>query len=261
MGAECPLGSTGRPRGVEDGGVVIGVHLHGGQIHLIGDIAHHLPEAGVSRRRRMGGDGPSHHDRLQGRHPVDHVAQPFEPLTVTEQHLGPRVTQAVVQLLGAPPRVQGHDDRSRRRCRPERQRPLGHVAHGHRHPVAFPDPVAIPEDAGQVRGDAEVLLEAVALVLVDQEGGVAVAPTRAQDVRQGRRRPLPHPRLDPPHQGLVHLEHLAGSGQRCVRLGKGQGHQTTKRLSHPPRTRSATDAGVSSRASGATASTIARWSA
>ena len=97
------------------------------------------------------------------------------PLGVDEGDLGAGVLEPVAQLLAAPPGVEGHHDGAGQGGGPEGHDPLGDVAHDDGDPVALLRPRTRAEPVGQRAGDAVVLGEGRALVLVDQEGGVAVA--------------------------------------------------------------------------------------
>jgi hypothetical protein len=61
-----------------------------------------------------------------------------------------------------------------------------------------------------------VLGEGGPLVLVDEEGGVAVAEGQIEDGAQRRRRVLPGAGGDAADVALFHLEQLAGGGQRAL---------------------------------------------
>ena len=80
------------------------------------------------------------------------LGDPLGPFEVGDQHLAARVGQAVRQLRTRPPRVERDDHCAGGGGAPERDAPLGEVAHGDRHPIARPDAVVVDEAAGERRG-------------------------------------------------------------------------------------------------------------
>ena len=79
----------------------------------------------------------------------------------------------------------------------------------------------VPQPVRQRAGDPVVLGEAGPLVLVDQEGGVAVAEGQVEDGAQRRRGVLPRAGGDAPDGALLHFEQLARRRQGRVGLGEG----------------------------------------
>ena len=73
---------------------------------------------------------------------------------------------------------------------------------------------------GQRAGDAVVLGERRPLVLVHQEGGVAVGERHVEHGPQRRGSVLPRPGRDAEEVALLHLEDLARCGERRGRLGE-----------------------------------------
>ena len=85
----------------------------------------------------------------------------IESLLVDEQHGRSRVVQAVDQLVGGPPGVEGNDDRPRNHRSPKGDDPLGQVSRGDGDAIALGD--AIFDEALRERGrETVVLLEGVA---------------------------------------------------------------------------------------------------
>ena len=152
------------------------------------------------------------------------LPQPVGPFAVAEDDLGPAVTQPVLELGARPPGVQRDDHAAGGGRRPERDRPLREVAHCDRHTVALPDAEAVDQRAGEGGRGPVVLGEAQLLVLVDDEGGLAVGPAQLEDRPQARWGVLPHSRGPPGDLHLLDLEQLAGSGEGGGGVGDGQCH-------------------------------------
>ena len=137
--------------------------------------------------------------------------------------LAARVGEAVRQLRTCPPRVERDDHRAGRGGAPERDAPLGEVAHGDRHPIAWPDTVVLDEATGERRRRRGVGTERDAveraghgawrLAVVDEELGVAVEAAEIEQLAQGRRGVLPCPQGDAVDDDVLHLERCAGGRQ------------------------------------------------
>ena len=126
-----------------------------------------------------------------------------------DQELRPRVAEPVLELGPRPPRVEGHDDRAGSSRRPERDRPVGEVAHRDRDTVALAHTEVVDESVSE-RGDrGEVLSEGERLVFVHEEGEVAVGEALLEHRAERGRGELPRAGGDPPDLHLFHLEHLA----------------------------------------------------
>ena len=183
-----------------------------------------LAPGGLGDGQRRGGLGAvlvGHDHGAERRQAVEVGPDPLDPLGVHEGHLGARVLEPVAQLLAAPPRVQRDDDGAGQRGGPEGHDPLGQVAHDDGDPVALFDPEGGAQPVGQGAGDAVVLGEGRALVLVDEEDGVAVAERHVHDGAQRGRRVLPDPRRHPADVELLHLEELPRGGERGVGIRDG----------------------------------------
>ena len=164
-------------------------------------------------------------DGLEVLEPAGDGPDALGPLGVDEDHLGTRVLEAVTQLLAAPPRVERHDDGAAEAGRPEGHDPLGQVAHDDCHPVALLDAEGGVQPVGQAAGDAVVLGERGALVLVDEERLVAVGEGHIEHDAQVGWRVLPGAGEDAADVALFHLEDLARRGQGGVGLSDGHaGH-------------------------------------
>ena len=218
MGAERALGLAGRARRVEDRRVVLGLERHDGHLGLdrspIG--AEDLLEA-IDPGSALPGLGPG--DDHPGSGP-----EAFEPLAVDEHHSRPAVAEPVLELGCRPPRVEGHDDRTRDCGRPEGQGPFGVVAHRDGDPVALLDAEVGGQPPSQ-RGDLTVVLvERRAFVLVDEERRVAVQPAQLEDASQRRRCVLPYTRRHSADLELVDLEELARRGEGGIYICNRRDH-------------------------------------
>ena len=223
VGAQGALRPARRARGVEDGGVVVGVdgdvrQRRVRQVLPAVDGTDHALEAHRPRTRVGAGGKPGDVDLLEVRQFVQVRGDALQPLVVHEGDPGPGVGQAVLELGSRPPSIQRRDDRTGEDAGVEGHRPFGQVAHDHRDPVALADPVRL-ELAGQGDGGAGKGLVGRAVVLVDQELPRPEGPAVQEDVPQGRRRVLPGPLPDAPDDKLFHLEALARRRQARVRLG------------------------------------------
>ena len=148
---------------------------------------------------------------------------PREALAVGDQHLRTGVGEAVGELGTGPPRVERHDHGADACRRPERQHPLGVVAHGDRHPVAGAHTDVVRQAAGQHVHHLVGAGVAEALVLVDEVGRVAVGGARLPDGAQRRRRVLEDPQPGAVDVGLDDLEHLTRTGHGRSRRGGAHG--------------------------------------
>ena len=227
MRADGALGMARGARRVEHRRVVVGRELdlrrcRGGtdrtDVLVEVDGAHALVRGTQTRRslRVLADD----HDRRQVGKVVQRTANPLEALFVDEEHRTARVTEAVLQLLGGPPRVDRDDDGAGQHRAPERDDPLGKVSRRDRHAVALDDPVG-EEAVGERGRGAVVLVEGEALALVDEEVTRRVEQREVEYLTQRRRRVLPHRHLDAVDGRALRLEHRA----RRRHLGRGLGHR------------------------------------
>ncbi len=107
---------------------------------------------------------------------TEHGCEAVGPLRVGHDHDAAGVLEGKGQLLGAPPHVEGDGDGAGQQRPPERDDPLGQVAHGDGHPVPLGDPVVRTQATGKGGGEPVVVGEGDVLVLVDEEVGGAMAP-------------------------------------------------------------------------------------
>ena len=138
------------------------------QIVLVDEARRHArvarirDELGERTRRRVGRVGADDEHVLQLADLRQPLADHREALDVGDQHLGARVDETELELLGLPPRVQRHEDRAEDRARPPRDHPLGNVRGHQRDPIA-----ALDAELGQLRREHArapvVLAERVAL--------------------------------------------------------------------------------------------------
>ncbi len=173
VGDRGALGLAGRARRVEDREDVVLVDGDVGErARVVGDEQLH-----PGTRHAVGLVEVHHEDVLEGGDVLDDVVDDHPPLRVAEEHLGPRVAEREVQLLGLPPRIQRHARGADARTRPEHHHPLDRVRGEHRDAVAA-------LDAQLAQGDARLAGEGV--VLAEREPAVALdEPVRS---RPGRRR-------------------------------------------------------------------------
>ena len=161
MGADRALRASRRARGVEDRRVVVGVDLDLGcggvashvaaqlveEPHLCGRLDEEVAElvvAEVEAALVTGDDlevrGSSvlvdDHDEPGRVLPAQVRRKPRQPLEVAEHDPRPGVRDAVGELVAGPPGVEGDRDAARGDRGPERDHPLGKVAHRDRHAVA-----------------------------------------------------------------------------------------------------------------------------
>ena len=222
----APLGFPGRARGVEDGGVVLGLDGHVGQgdVAASSDVAH---QVGERRRRAPATPGRSWTGRpvLVGDHHRPQVGelgevgqQAVEAAAVDEGHGGARV--------GRPYWSSGlvHHALSGTTTPPAAAAPQKAMAHSGRLRMAMAtrSPFSTPKRSRSARAmvaaDAEVLLVGGALVLVDEVVLVAVAARELEDHPQAGGAVLPHPGDDAADLDVLHLEHLPGGGDGPRRL-------------------------------------------
>ena len=219
VGRDRALGKAGRPRRVEDGGVVLGQHDDGR--HRIAQRDDVLVALHAVRKRLSGGHA-RRDDRdlaLCGR-----TVRPLDPLPVDDEHHAAGVLEGVVELALRPPRIEGDGDGADGEDGGKRHDPLGQVAHGDADPVALLDAEGVHQ---RVRQGVDVpvrLLERPALVLVDEEGRL-VLPGAGKDVDQGGRRVLEDPVIDAVDDVLAQFEGPAGAGELGVRLFVADHHR------------------------------------
>ncbi len=214
VGGHRALGVPGRAGGVEDRGVVVGLD---GDLGQRGRRVEHLLEP-VHARQVL---GQAHPDDRQAE-TLPHGGEALGPLLVGEGDLGPAVLEAVLQLVGGPPGVEGHGHRPDGGDGLEGHDPLGVVAHGDGDPVAVAHAVAVVEqrthgpDLGPHVGERE------ALVLVDEVVQVAVAAGQLEEEAQCRRgvgEDLVGPAVD---GGVDQRVAAVGAGDLGHRLVPGQ---------------------------------------
>ena len=246
VGADGTLGTAGGARGVEDGGVVLGVDGQIGRRGRFVDRPQRQGERPFGHEPRPGGrlgDGQRRvglgavlvgdDDGAEVGQPGQDGADPFRPLRVDEDHLGARVLQAVTQFLAAPPRIERDDDGAGQRGGPEGHDPLRQVAHDDGHTVALCNAERVAQAVGQRAGDAVVLGEGRPLVLVDEEDGVAVTERHVNDGPQRRGCVLPRPGGHAADVQFLHLEKLARCGELRVGFGDGHGRRIIGAGAHP----------------------------
>ena len=152
VGAERAFGPARGPRGVEDGGVVVGWTVTtSGSVHPARGPCPRTSSPGAASRaaRPPSRPAPRWPLRRSGQVRAVRASDPPGALVVDEQDLGARVGQPVVQLFSGPPGVQGHHHRPGRGGGPERDRPLREVPHGDGHPVAVRAPRNGPGGRGR----------------------------------------------------------------------------------------------------------------
>ena len=216
MRAERALRAPRCSRRVEDRGEILRAEVYGGQL----GVGRYLAEQ-VFPAFGSGVVGTGAHDDRSDVELRQHLGEPVEAFCVDEHHFGSGVLEPVLQLVGGPPCVERHDDRTGRGRRPERDRPLGEVPHHDRNPVAGSDAEAFDEDLREVGGGAIVLLEGEHFVFVHDEGGVAPPPAGLENHAQRCGRVLPDAQPGSEHIGLVHLEHRRCRSERGVGFGDG----------------------------------------
>ncbi len=168
------LREAGGARGVEDGGVVVGVDGGVGQGGRGGGTVHHVgPAHGVGRQGAVGAHGDDV-QRATGAHVVEHLLEALEALVVGDEHLGAAVGEAVLHLGGGPPGIHAHHGRADRHGCPVGRDPLGIVAHGDGHAVALDHAVGVAQQMGQRPYVGVDLGIGVVLVLVHHVRLVAV---------------------------------------------------------------------------------------
>ena len=222
VGAQGALGPARGPRGVEDGGVVVGgdIDIRKGKVRQVFPAVdrpdHRLQPPHPARRlHALGQAGDIDALQVGQARQVGHDA--LEPLVVDDDDPGPGVGEAVLQLRPGPPAVQGGHNGAGEDPGIKGHRPFREVAQDHRHPVALAHTVSL-QLAGQGDGGAGEGLVGRPVVLVDQEFPGPEGPGVQEDVAQGRRRILPDPLHDATDLHLLHLVALARRRQARMRL-------------------------------------------
>ena len=234
--AERALRIAGRARGVEDRGVVFGVDATSGSVASGALGAHRLVERDRPARQAP---SPACHDHWRSsaaRRGAPRAARRARRRAISTELA--RVRQPVLELCAGPPGVERHDDRADRRGRPERDRPLGIVAH--RDATRSPFRRRSGRRGG---GRAWQRRDSASRTSADR---VRSAPTltrrrrtRGSRCRRGRgcSRPAPAtrparastPSTGPRDHDVLQLEHLPGRRQCGVRLGDRRNHRIGRR--------------------------------
>ncbi len=208
MRAQGALGLSGGARGVEDGGVVVGLEFdrRQGAVGQGGPVARVADHRFQMRHQRMGDllVRARDIDPSKVRAIVQVFGQALETLGVEDGDLGSGIDQAVFQFRPGPPGVQRGDDGAQAGGREKGHRPFGQVAHGQGHPVALFHPLEL-ELVGE--GGDRLAKGGIggALILIDHELAVAEGLAVQENIAQGRRSVLPRPRFHPADDQLLHL--------------------------------------------------------
>jgi len=181
-------------------------------------------------------------DRIAARH--HHVADPalgahpgrqsLETLAVDDGHGRTGVVERVAHLLGHPPGVQAHHDRTDALHRPERERELGVVAHADGHPVALLHTVR-HQPRGERVHRAVSIRERDGLVSVDEVRAVAECGGPQPLLAQGSVRVAEHTPRKSVHVGNDELEMFPRRGQSRHRFPPRQHAGTVSAEAEHPR--------------------------
>ena len=126
----------------------------------------------------------------------------FKSLVVTDEHLGTRVAQRVVGFVFGPPRVHRHRHTTSNHNAGKGHCPLGVVAHGDGHPIAFVDAIYVDQTVGQGIHLLERFGKRPAFTFIHEEVFVAVPASQAENLGEVGWRVLKHRHLYPAHFGI-----------------------------------------------------------
>ena len=186
-----------------------------------------LVETGVVGQTDVGGGAVDQEDVLQVGRLVERAGDPLEALLVGHEHLGARVLEAVLDLVGGPPPVEAHEDGPLRHRGPEGEAPLRVVLRQHGHPVALGQAELLAEGMGDAVGRLHEGAEPVGAVAVDDERLVVAAhhPDLRHRAQRGHAAGV---HLGRPSEHVLgdDLEHPAGTselGSHLFDRGHGRG--------------------------------------
>ena len=208
---ERPFWPPGRARRVHDRRIVIRRDANVGQTVPIEVRPQRVVERlGIRRTHRI---AYAEHDVERQLRQIRRDA--LHALAVEYRGARPGVLERVVQFVARPPRVQGHRDRADRLARPERQHPLGIIAHPDRDAIALMNAALDEQMRERTRAPLQLRVRP-AFVVVDQKFAIGERRGRLEYCAHRRRRVRVDRHRNADDRLLLDLEWSAGPSVRMA---------------------------------------------